>query len=143
MRGTLHQSIRNASVFLAVGIAWMFFYVSNPLLSVLDIRGHEQIPRFVFLGLVPVVLACVVMFTTKGRFVTRAGLTLCVPILGLAVYFVALLIGAKSKEGLIGYWLVLPLSLGVYLLGVAIATAIDSAFNRDSNVISDDQPPAR
>lgn len=142
MRPTLQQFIRNAAVFLAGGIAWMFFYVSNPLISVLNIQGHEQIPRFVFLGLVPVVLASIVMFGTKGSLPTRTGLTLCVPMVGVAIYFVALVVGAKSNEGLIGYWLVFPLSLGVYLVGVAIAMAAYSAVDR-TYVASDDHPPAR
>jgi hypothetical protein len=134
MRRTLQQSIRNAFVFLAVGIAWMFFYVPNPALSVLNIQGHEQIPRFVLLGLVPVMLASIVMFGTRGGFPTRTGLTLCVPMLGLATYFVTFLIGAKSNEGLIGYWLVFPLSLGVYLVGVAIAIAAYWSLKRNPNV---------
>jgi len=103
-------------------------------MSILEVRGIERLPNYVLLGLVPVSLALIVMFTSKGRLSTRIGLIACVPLFGFAIYLLTSAIGAYSDEGLIGYWLALPFSVAAYLTGAAVAAGIYWTMNRARDV---------
>jgi hypothetical protein len=120
----------------------MFFFVPNPWLSFFEIQGHERFPGFALFGLVPVVLAIISMFAATGRFSTRIGLTLCLPLFGYATYLLTWLTGVNSAEELMGFWLLLLPSVLVYLGGVAIAALLFGIAKRITKA-TPEQPPAR
>lgn len=116
--------VRNAAVATGVGLVWAYFFVPNPWMSVLAVEGIERVHKYVLLGVVPVTLAVIVMFASKGTLLTRIGLIACVPLFGFAIYLLTSAIGVYSDEGLIGYWLALPFSVAAYLIGAAVAAGI-------------------
>jgi hypothetical protein len=135
---------RNVICFVAIAAAWVFFFVPNPLLNVLNVQGLEY--RLGSLGLfvlVPIALAIVSMFLTTGVVSARLALTLLVPVLGAATCWLLWLFSVYlSTEELLGAWLYCLTPIVPYIVGVLVATLLLRRSKKDSESVLP-QPPIR
>jgi hypothetical protein len=119
-------------VFLAVGTAWVFLFVPNPWISILEVQGQERFPRLVYFCL-PVILAAVCIFTMTGSLAARVGMALCIPLLNVVSYVLTLGSRASRGEELLAAWFMFIFIVPLYLAGVAIAALISRASLRTTS----------
>lgn len=117
--------VRNVLLFSAITLAWVFFFVPNPVLSFLNIQQLQtRLPNLVLFVLVPLVLSAVCMFAAAGALSTRMTLTLCVPLWGAATCLALWLSGVYSDEALLGAWLYGLPPILAYVVGLVIAALL-------------------
>ncbi len=113
---------RNVFVFALVALAWVFFFIPNPLLNFLNVQQLQvRLPNVILFAVVPIVLALVSMFGTAGTLSARIVLTLSVPVLGVAACLAFWASSIYSDESLLGAWLYALPPIAAYVVGVVIA----------------------
>ena len=102
-------------------MAWVFWFIPNPLFHFLNVYGLDtRLSALALFGAIPIMLGALVALLLASGLRYAVIATIALPTLGVVTCFLLWLGGHYSDEGLFGAWLISLPPIPAYVAGVLV-----------------------